>query len=267
MNKKSPGINILIVILFLLIGNQTLYNQPKGYGVMLQGKIIDAGSGKPIGTSLMFINEKGKKWNSRSNDADGTYQQPLNFGSQYDVFIKGYLPINNHLKIDLTQNSQYEELTTDIFVKPLEPNVELFKYKFFEPNDSVVINKENFQFLKTFIDFNPKVKLKIVISSYDSWFNKSKIKVEKIDKKGRKSYKTVSYSTKEQLLDLLDARIISLRNEFKDNGIFIKFEAFVKDLQVVPQSKKQMKKAIPGKSKKYELYTPDFDNVKVVISK
>ncbi len=267
MDIRNFNIKILLLIGLTLLNNQVLLNQTKGYTVIVQGKVIDVNSGKPVGTQLLFIDEKGKKSSGKSNSIDGTFQQPLNFGSINTVLIKGYLPADNHLTIDLTQKNQYEEMALDIYVKPFEAKTELFNYKFFEPNDSVVINKEEFKELKTFLDFNPNIKLNFVISSYDSWFNKSKRRIEKTDKKGKISYKTVSYSTKEQLSDLLDARIVSLRNELKENNIFIKIDAFVKDLQVVPESKKKMKRAIPGKSRKYEYYTPEFDNVKIVIAK
>lgn len=260
-------IGITLGVILLIFFNYKLISQTTGYALILQGKIIDGTSGKPIGTTLVFMNGKGKKWTCKSNSIDGFYQIPLNFGSKYAVMIKGYLPLNNHLTIDLTTYTKYEEVSNDIFVKPIEPNTELFKFKMFEPNDSLIISKENIETIKIFKEFNSDVKINIIISSYDSWFNNKKRKVEKIDKKGRKSYKTETYTTKQQLSDLLEARTILLRNELKNNNIFLKLDAFINDLQVVPLSKKQMKRTIPGKSKKTELYTPVFDNVKVIIAK
>ena len=267
MITKLIKIGLAFGICSVIFIYNILNSQTTGYALILQGKVIDGTSGKPIGTSLIFISEKGKPSTCKSNAIDGNYQIPLKFGSRYKVMVKGYLPFTNQLTVDLTSYTKYEEVTNDIFVKPMEPKTELFKFKLYEPNDSLIVNKENIQVIKTFMEFNSDVKINIIISSYDSWFSNSKRKVEKIDKKGKKSYKTETYTTKQQLSDLLDSRIVSLRNELKNNNIFLKLDAFIKDLQVVPLAKKQMKRAVPGKPKKTELYTPVFENVKVIIAK
>lgn len=235
--------------------------------ILLQGKVIDITNGKPVGTSIYFINTKGKPSLCLSNSLDGSYQQALPSGEVYYVIIKGYLPESNELKFGFSTISQYEEITSNIYIKPFQSKIELFKFKFFNPNDSVVINKQFIEFIKIFRTFNPEIKLNFIISSYDSWLDNTKRKVEKIDKKGKVTYKNESYTTKDRLSDLLDARINNLRNELKDNGVVFKKEAFIKDLKVVTQSKKQMKKTMTSKSGKSELYTPDFENVKIVTVK
>ncbi|ROL60874.1 hypothetical protein D9V86_08680 [Bacteroidetes/Chlorobi group bacterium ChocPot_Mid] len=253
----------IILIIFATLCIVEISAQTKA-NVLLQGKVIDITSGKPIGTSLYFINSKGKPALCLSNSLDGSYQQSLPSGEIYYVIAKGYLPENNELKIDLSTIMKYEEINTNIFIKPFQSNLEIFRFKFFEPNDSVVINKQFIQFIKTFVNFNPEIKLNIIVSSYDSWLENSKRRIEKIDKKGKVTYKNENYTTKERLSDLLDSRINNLRNELKDYQVVFKRDVFIKNLQVVPLSKKQMKKSISGKSNKAEIYTPDFDNVRIV---
>ena len=259
--KKVISINLTIILITCFLMAQQKAN------ILMQGNVKDITTGKAVGTTLYFFNSKGKPFHCKSNSIDGAYQQSLPSGDVYDVMIKGYLPGENKMTVDLTQNTKYEEITANIYVKPFEPKMELFKFKFFKPNDSIVINRELIRQIKNFRDFNPEVKMNVIISSYDSWFGNSKRRVEKIDKKGKKYYKTENYTTKERLSDLLEARIVSLRNEFKNHEIYFKPDVFIKDLQVVPQSKKQMKRAVPGKSKKYEYFTPEFENVKIITSK
>lgn len=249
------------MLAFLSISNGSAQTKAN---VLLQGKVIDITSGKPIGTSLYFINSKGKPALCLSNSSDGSYQQSLPSGEIYYVIAKGYLPENNELKFDLSAIVNYEEINTNIYIKPFQPNLEIFKFKFFEPNDSVVINKQFIKYIKTFVNFNPEIKLNIIVSSYDSWLENSKRRIEKIDKKGKVTYKNENYPTKVRLSDLLDSRINNLRNELKDNQVVFKRDAFIKNLQVVPLSKKRMKKSTAGKSNKVEVYTPDFDNVRIV---
>jgi len=260
MTKK---IIINVIILLFVV---SLHSQQKA-NVLLQGRVIDITTGKPIGTSLYFINSKGKPAHCLSNSLDGSYQQALPSGDEYNVIIKGFLPVSNKLKFEFPADSKYQEITTDIHIKPFESKIELFKFRLFAPNDSIVINKEYLQYIKTFTTFNPEIKLNFVISSYDSWLDNSKRRVEKVDKKGKISYKTENYSSRDRLSDLLDSRIRNLRNELKDVNVVMKLDAFIKDLQVVSQSKKQMKKTATGKTKKTEVFTPDFDNVRVVIAK
>jgi hypothetical protein len=259
-------IRLLIINLILISSTGNLFNQQKA-NVLLQGKVIDGTSGKSVGTSLYFINSKGKPAHCLANSLDGSYQQALPSGDVYYLVVKGYLPETNASKFDLPTDTKYQEITTDIYLKPFQPKTELFKFKLFEPNDSVLINKEFIQYIKTFNTFNSEVKLNFILSSYDSWLDNSKRRVEKIDKKGKVTYKTENYTTKDRLSDLLSSRITALRNELKDNNIFIKLTSFIKDLQVVPQSKKQMKRTNTDKSKKNTIFIPDFDNVKVVIAK
>lgn len=256
----------ILLIIFVIFSFDEASAQSNAI-VLLQGKVIDITSGKPIGTSLYFINSKGKPALCLSNSLDGSYQQSLPSGEIYYVIVKGYLPEDNELKIDLSSIGKYEEINNNIYVKPFQSNLELFKFKFFEPNSSVVINKHFFQYIKTFVNFNPEIKLNIIVSSYDSWFDNSKRRIEKVDKKGKVTYKNQNYTTKEQLSDLLDLRITNLRNELKDIQVVLKRDAFIKDLKVVSPSKKQMKKTLPGKSNKVEIYTPDFDNVRIVTAK
>jgi hypothetical protein len=131
----------------------------------------------------------------------------------------------------------------------------------FEPNDSVIVNSDNIKTLKDFMDLNPGAKIEIEVSSYDSWFSNAKRTITTKNKKGKSINKTVTYTSKEQLSDLLDHRINSIKNELRKYKVYLKENAYKKNLQVVAPKKKLKKREIPGKRKKYETYLPEIENV------
>ncbi|MFC2129859.1 hypothetical protein ACFLSQ_00335 [Bacteroidota bacterium] len=255
----------LMAVCFLIFFN--IASAQKGHVVLIQGKVINNASGGTVSTTILFIDEKGKKVTGKSNSIDGTYQQVLNSGSTYCVLFKGYLSVEGDLKIDIPLDSKYEELNRDFTVKPIAAGTELFNFKMFEPNESVVTNNAYILQVKHFIDINPGAKIEVKISSYDSWFNSTKKSVEKVNRKGKKYKKRVTFSTKAQLSDLIDARIDALNKEFKANKVFLKEKAFTKNLRVVSPKKKREKRKVPGKKRKYEYFTPDFPNVTISLIK
>lgn len=266
MEKLISKINILLLVFLICLIPFGLYSQ-KNHVVLLQGIVTERISGKPVSTRILFINDKGKKIDCKSNSIDGAYQQVLNSGETYNVVFKGFISIDPDMKIEIPADVNYKETTLNFSLENLNSAKDLFNYKMFEPNKSAVINIFPIQHLKSFVDFNPDAKIVVTVSSIDSWFNNSKRRVEKIGKKGVKSFVNETYSSKQQLSDLIDSRISTLKEEFKANNVFLKDNAFIKDLQVVPIKKKQQKRLIPGQSKKYEFYLPDYPNVKISLGK
>jgi len=238
----------------------------KGNVILIHGKVKNQMTGESIGTNIIFVSEDGKKLSCRSNSSDGSYQQSLNSGGIYRIYLKNYIPVGGELLINIPPVSKYEEINQDIVVTNFKPDIKLMEEKVFEPNDSVIINKAFMKNLKYFLDLNPGAKLQIIVSSFDSWFNRTTKKIEKTNSRGKKYYKRISYSTKDQLSDLLDARINVLKNTFKENNIYLKNDVYHKNLRVVSEKTKRKRRKVPGKRNKYEYYIPEFPNVLVKIT-
>jgi hypothetical protein len=243
----------------VLLSGGELFSQ-KGVEILYQGKTIIQSTGKAVGTTIRFINAGGKPVVSKSNSIDGQYQSVLSSGVSYYIFVKDYVVSGSNF-IDIPHYSKYEEIDYDIYLKPIESNLELFNFKMFEPNDSVIVNSDNIKILKDFMDLNPNAKIEIEVSSYDSWFSNAKKTIITKDKKGKSKNNTITYRIKDQLSDLLDHRINSIKNELRKYKIYLKENAYKKNLQVVDEKKKLKKREIPGKKKKYETYLPEIENV------
>ena len=80
---------ILLVLLLLISQSLTIYAE-KGRVILIQGKVKNETTGENIGTTIIFVSDDGKKLSCRSNSADGSYQQSLNSGSIYRVYLKNY---------------------------------------------------------------------------------------------------------------------------------------------------------------------------------
>ena len=268
---KFAKLNLFIIVLLLLcnIGNGFAQN---GHIVLVQGKILEENTQQGVSTIIAFVNQSGKMIQCKSNSKDGSFQQVLHSGNFYTIFLKDYYIKNGSNTLDIPLNSKYKEVKADYLVNSFKngTKIQLAAFKAFEPNKAEIIPtiSSDLTPLKYFLNLNPSVNLQVKISSYDSWFKSTRKKVRKTNRRGKKYYKRVRYSTKQQLSDLLDKRLTAIKDFFKKNHIYLKDKAFVKDLKVVSKRKKRkrrLKKGSTKRRKRYEYYTPEFPNIFLVI--
>jgi len=263
---------LYLLIITLLILSYSGFAE-KGHIVLVQGKILEEGTQKPVSTIVAFVNQSGKMIQCKSNSKDGSFQQVLHSGNFYTIFLKNYFIKNGNNTLDIPSDSKYKEVKADYFVNSLKngTKIQLAAFKAFEPNEAKIIPaiSSDLTPLKYFLNLNPGINLQVKVSSYDSWFKSKRKRIQKTNRRGKKYYKRVRYSTKQQLSDLLDKRLIAIKDFFKKKHIYLKDKSFVKELKVVSprkKRKKRLKKGSTRRRKRYEYYTPEFPNVFLIIN-
>lgn len=90
--------------------------------VLVQGRVIDKKTGKPIGTQIVYENSSTGKIEgyADSNPATGEYKIILPYGIKYEVSAKkdNYFAVSE--SFNLQNISEYKELNKDLFMIPLE---------------------------------------------------------------------------------------------------------------------------------------------------
>lgn len=268
MQIKKLYLYITVFLCFFYLGFAD-----NGHIVLVQGKILEEGTNKPVSTIIAFVNQSGKMTQCKSNSNDGSYQQVLHSGNFYTIFLKNYFIKNGSNTLDIPSNSKYKEVTTKFSVNSFKSGakIQLAAFKAYEPNKAELLPtiSSDLTPLKYFLNLNPGIKLQVKISSYDSWFKSTRKKIQKTNRRGKKYFKRVRYSTKQQLSDLLDNRLKTIKNYFKKKHIYLKDKAFVKELKVISPRKKRkrrLKKGSTKRRKRYEYYTPKYPNVFLIIN-
>ncbi|TAL70035.1 MAG: hypothetical protein EPN82_05330 [Bacteroidetes bacterium] len=239
MNSSKVKLLIVIFIISILYINNVNAN-PIGAVILMQGKIIDKGTGQPVGTSFRFTSESGKKNQSQSGATDGSYQVVLNSGENYYLALKEYVVVEPSAYFQLPENATYKEINQNIFVRKVTPGVELFSFKAFEPNSKTLVENAHQTLIeiKNFMSMNPNINLKLTISSKDSWFKGTTKKVEYTDKKGRTKTKSVKVSPQELLSEFSKARYDEILNHFAELSIPTGHTIFEEDKSSYAKKKK-----------------------------
>lgn len=243
MKKMFPAIFKIFLTAFFLVGLYTVPAYPQKVVNLLQGNIFDVDTDKPVYTTIMFSSITGRKNQATTESANGSYQVVLNPGESYFISFKGYLLLNESNSISIPPASEYKELKKDFKIKKIAKGMAIIKFKAFEPKQSEIAtsSKADFENLKNFLRANPAVNVRITISSSDSYFNSTKKKVEYTDKKGKVKTKSVTVTSKEQLVDLLNKRIAALKEFFREIQFPSAHIKFVQDFKAIPDAKKKTK--------------------------
>jgi hypothetical protein len=205
----------------------------QGVVTLLQGRISEKGTNKPLEANIKFKSLGGKIITAKSNYSDGAYQLVLKPGETYVLTFKDYFPIDRSTVISIPDSKSYSEVTMNFVVETVHQNMELYRFSGFEPNSYNIIDnaKPNFQALKTFLEFNPKVNVKITVSSIDSKVKYSTPKRDKKDKKVKK----------EKISDIAKARMDAIRSYFEQMNMptaHMMFEEVRKPLEVTKGKEK-----------------------------
>ncbi len=208
------------ILIYIILTNILICNAQLGNVILLNGKIDEYDSGKPLGLKINFVASDGKKVIVNSNSIDGSYQAVLNADETYKVLIQDYMIIKGDKEITLPKVSEYTEKYQNFTCSKLAPGMVLSTYKMFKPNEDKLLASE-LQMLnevKELLANNPRLILKIIVSTEDSWFGPKKIKVND-PKSKRKKPQTITISTEERMKELLEARVKNVQDYLINNGI------------------------------------------------
>ncbi len=90
--------------------------------VLISGKVLDAKSGKPVSTAIVyeFLPGGAQAGIARSEPEKGHYKIVLPYGKEYAFRAKkdGYYAVNDYM--DLTNIATYREITKDLYLAPIE---------------------------------------------------------------------------------------------------------------------------------------------------
>lgn len=185
--------------------------------VLVEGKITEEISGKPIGISFKFVNSQGKKIPVKSNKNDGEYSTTVMSGDDYTFVFDGYEAVTYNPLLTIDQTDKYKEIKHDFVLRAITPGKELFLMNPFKTGDSIPRNElEKFTRLKDYLIEQSKLNVVITISANDTKFKNKKIKV-KIE--GSNKTKTETITAQKQAALLVESRINSLKKYLNENGI------------------------------------------------
>lgn len=210
---------LIISLLVVLVLTFFHVEAQLGKVILLKGKVEEYGSNKPLGLKLTFIGRDGKKVIANSNSTDGSYQAVLNGGEKYKVIITDHIIVNGDTEFELPVVSEYKEIYKHFTCSKLSPGMILSTHCIFNRNDDNLIDQkvQLLSEINELLSNNPRLILRIIVSTEDSWFPPKSVKIN--DPKSKNKKKTVTITTEEQLKELLDKRISNLRKFLLDNGI------------------------------------------------
>ncbi len=231
---------------------------------LIKGKLLDAESGAPVGSYLIFLDETGKPVKIKSNSGDGSFQGILESGKTYHVSVTGYL-ITNHDGTIVVPPKEYTEFNRDFKLKKIDAGLELSKQQGFMPNDADITDsgKQMLEKLKSFLDANISAHVNITVSSGDSYFKSKRVKKEYTDKRGRKRYKRVRVTTEEQLQELLSARVEAIRSFFSGMKKYMNRIEYKENLEVNKPPRKKRR----SRKKTQEEPAPVVPNITITVSR
>ncbi len=248
---KVKSYILLFIVLFLL----SFSNSFSVVMVLLNGKIIDKATGKPIATKIKFTDEKGTVHQSNSNSIDGVFQQVLPAGTKLNIIIEGCLIDENQKVLNVPNYDEYTEFGIEYKVDKIDVGFVIATGSIFEKNSTELKaeHKSLFDYIKTIDKSKIGLVYNVNISSSDSYFAPKTV-TEKIVEKGKTKTKKRQITSEEQLENLLTKRKEALIQHFLNIGIRAKNLNFTTELIV---KKPNPKAKLKTKSNK----TLNFDDV------
>lgn len=230
-------------ILFLALLTINLYSQndkkfvgQKGVQVILKGKITDENSGKPIGITMDFRFQNGKKFKIQSNSIDGSYSQILNAGDEFEIIFANNYDIPRTIrKVKVIDTNSFTEQEMDFAIKKFEVGAKFTEFPIFDENSTAISEsgKSELDKIRELMLFNRSVKFEFVVNAHNTYFNKVE-KKEVVKKKGKKKSETEYEETTIEpnpadIKQLVDNRIGSLKKHIESWKKFSDRITFVTD--------------------------------------
>lgn len=187
---------VLILVLVLLITfylpAQFLNNS--SVQLILKGKVTDEYSGNPVGATIEFRTNTGKKFKIKSDSLSGEYQQVFQSGERVEVYIYGWDIIRQKFEVNLPDTNKYAEIEQNFVVKQLREGLLVFKFDCFdfESNEYSQSCKDKLLSLDEVLRFNRNVKFEIQVTAFDTYIKTEKYRqIEKVVVEGKKKKKKV----------------------------------------------------------------------------
>ena len=227
MLKKFSYITIFVLSLINIVSAQSTGDAV----ILLQGKVLDK-HGKPVGTTIYFDNNNGKKISTKANSNDGLYQQILTPGKKYVVYFKDYVETSGYIEIEMPATKTYTELNRSFTVAKIEEGMELMRTNIFNPNESTLRGDYNsyFSSLRNFMNTNLNIGVVLTVHVHDCNFKSKTTKEQYKDSKNRTKYRKTTITPAQQAEQLAQARIAELRSYFQTIKIPEKRISFDTDL-------------------------------------
>ena len=262
-------IKIAFIQIILLLSFTTIFAQ-NNVPVLITGNIKN--NGAPVGTDIRIVDEKGSSFKVKSNSNDGFYQQSLISGTNYHIFIDGFLITDGNNRINIAPSSDYKEFTFNFDVIKLDNGLEIFKSIGFEKSKAI-ITKEGIEYLTELKELSKTQKSVIyfdfVIGTGDNDFKPKKEKITEIVKvkgKEKKKTKTITVSVEEQKKRLFSERENVLLEKLAEIKINKRNVTIIHDNTPMPKAKNTK-----GKTKKKDKEASNqpkfFSNLSVKINK
>lgn len=219
---------ILTFIAVLFTTNNELYSFKRTVQILVKGTVIDEFTGKPVGASLEFRLESGRKFKINSNSISGEFEQVFNSGEKVQVVISNWDIARKTEEFVVKDTAAYSEQSVDFFVRKFEVDSPIFKFNLFEQNSSNFVNdyKAILDSLEQTFRFSRNIKVELRVNARDSYWKTEKLvqqekpKVKSTKKKQQKTEvetRTIIESPNESAVkSLVDSRIVKLAESLGD---------------------------------------------------
>jgi outer membrane protein OmpA-like peptidoglycan-associated protein len=134
--------------------------------VLLSGKVLNAKTNLPIAANIDYEDlATGKKLGvARSNPATGEYTIVLPYGKNYGVraYAENYISVNENF--DFTQIKEYQELTKNLYLSPIEVGQLVKLNNVFFVQGKAILTNESYPELDRLVDLmknNPKMEIRL----------------------------------------------------------------------------------------------------------
>lgn len=189
---------IFAFILTLILLSLTLNAQLPGNGyvqVLIKGTISDEFSGKPCETTITIKDKNGKKFKIKSNSVDGSYEQVLTAGENYEFTFMSYDVLKKVENVYIEPAKKYTEQKSDFTVRKLSPGLKLFSSDLFPAGESSISNSpdEILNELDEILVYNRSVKFEFVVSAHDTYSSSPQISDNIKSTKGKKQKQKTNF--------------------------------------------------------------------------
>ncbi|MFN3305628.1 MAG: hypothetical protein ACK42Z_00390 [Candidatus Kapaibacteriota bacterium] len=162
--------------------------------LILKGKVTDEYSGNPVGATIEFRTNTGKKFKIKSDSLSGEYQQVFQSGEKVEVYIYGWDIVRQKFIVELPDTNKYAEIEQNFAIKQLKEGLIAYKFDCFDTESSELIEscKEKLLSLDEVLRFNRNVKFEIQVTAFDTYIKTEKVrKVEKVVTERKKKKKII----------------------------------------------------------------------------
>lgn len=177
------NLNLKLILLLFLFSISAYAMQP----IIVQGYMKNDKSENLKDYKFTLIDQSGKKINSKT-DHDGNFSVVLAAGNVYTLVTKGL--VSDYTTIDLTNASDYAELTKNFILKKLDVDYHLYSFDLFKENSSTIaFDRDKINEIKDFIKNHNVKKIKFTINSGDTYLAPKgrKKKIQKLLENRKKS--------------------------------------------------------------------------------